>query len=160
MDITILSQYVVSYLTPFLPYLLKAGEKASEEIGKKFGVASWEQAKILWRKLHPKLNIRPAAQEAVRDWVEIPEDPDRQAALRVQLQKLLKENPTFAEELSHLMGPHFHSEVNVGNVASGAEVTGIEAQTVSGNAELTSRVTSKDVEAGKVTGISVKDVKR
>jgi hypothetical protein len=160
MDITILSQAIISFLAPFLPYLVKVGEKASEEIGKKFGVASWDQAKALWRKLHPKLNIRPAAQEAVRDLVEIPEDPDRQVALRVQLQKLFKENPSFAEELSHLMGPHFHSEVNVGNVRSEAEVTGIETQTVSGNAEFTSRVTSKDVEAGKVTGISIKEVKR
>jgi hypothetical protein len=45
MDITTLAKDVTLFLTPFLPYLLKAGEKAAEEAGKKLGGDAWERAK-------------------------------------------------------------------------------------------------------------------
>lgn len=47
MDIQGLAQQTVSFLTPFLPYLLKAGEKAAEEAGKKRGAGAWEAVKAL-----------------------------------------------------------------------------------------------------------------
>ncbi len=34
MDVTTLAKDLAVFLTPFLPYLLKAGEKAAEEAGK------------------------------------------------------------------------------------------------------------------------------
>lgn len=37
MDIATLAKDVTLFLTPFLPYLLKAGEKAVEEAGTKLG---------------------------------------------------------------------------------------------------------------------------
>lgn len=40
-------QQLTAFLAPFLPYLLKIGEKAAEEGGKRFGTAAWEQAKAL-----------------------------------------------------------------------------------------------------------------
>jgi len=55
MDVSQLAQVVTTFLTPFLPYLLKVGAKAAEEAGKKFGADAWEQAKALWGKLRPKV---------------------------------------------------------------------------------------------------------
>ena len=37
MNIVQLSQMLTTFLSPFLPYLIKAGEKAVEEVGNKFG---------------------------------------------------------------------------------------------------------------------------
>jgi hypothetical protein len=39
-----IARQIVQFLAPFLPYLLKAGEKAAEEAGRKLGAAAWEQA--------------------------------------------------------------------------------------------------------------------
>ncbi len=66
MDLQLLQQRT-TFLTPFLPYLLKAGEKAAEEAGKKLSEAAWEQAKTKGGKPHPKVETKPVAQEAMRD---------------------------------------------------------------------------------------------
>lgn len=78
-----------------LPYLLKAGEKAAEEMGKKVGSESLEWARSLWSKLKPKVEAKPAALEAVQDAANM----HAQAALRVQLRKLLAEDQSLAEEV-------------------------------------------------------------
>jgi hypothetical protein len=46
---------------------------------------------------------RPAAQEAARDLAAAPTDEDAQAALRVQLRKLLADDPALQQELSALL---------------------------------------------------------
>jgi len=89
MDMTTLVKDLAVLLTPLLPYLLKAGEKAAEEAGKKLGGDAWDRAKALWAKLRPKVEAKPAAQEAVQDAAAAPNDKDMQAALRLQLRKLL-----------------------------------------------------------------------
>ena len=103
MEIQTLAQNVVQFLTPFLPYLLqvgkKAGEKAIEEVGKKFGSETVEKAKSLWGKLRVNKNVERAAQ----DVAAMPDDPDAQAALRLQLKKLLKANESLAKDTVHLM---------------------------------------------------------
>jgi len=102
MDPQTLAQQIVPFLTPFLPYLLKAGEKAAEEVGEKLGGDAWEQAKALWSKLRPKIEAKPAAQEAAQDAAAEPDDPDAQAALRLQLKKLPTEDETRAGEIARL----------------------------------------------------------
>lgn len=102
MDITQLAQVVTAFLIPFLPYLLKAGEKAAEEAGKKLGADAWEQAKALWGKLRPKVEAQTAAQEAVEDVARAPTDEDAQAALRLQLKKLLSVDKALAAEVGQL----------------------------------------------------------
>ena len=67
MDSQTLAQQLVGSLAPFLPYLLKAGEEAAGEAGKKFGAEAWERAKALWAKLRPQVEAKPAAQEAAQD---------------------------------------------------------------------------------------------
>ena len=99
MDIAVLAKEVALFLTPFLPYLLKAGEKAAEEAGKKLGGDAWERAKGLWGNLRPKVESKPAAQEAVADAATEPTNEDAQAALRQQLRKLLTEDDQLAAEI-------------------------------------------------------------
>jgi hypothetical protein len=91
---------LVAFLAPFLPYLLKGGEKAAEEAGAMFGAAAWERAKALWSKLRPKVAAKPAAQEAVQDTAKAPDDEDARTVLRVQLKKLLADDPGLASEIA------------------------------------------------------------
>ena len=102
MDVTMLAKDLAVFLTPLLPYLLKAGEKAAEEAGKKLGGDAWDRAKGLWAKLRPKVEAKPAAQEAVQDAAAAPNDDDIQAALRLQLRKLLAEDAVLAREIERL----------------------------------------------------------
>jgi len=103
MDDQTLAQNVVHFLTPFLPYLLqvgkKAGGKAIEEIGKEFGAEAAKKAKALWHKLRVNKNVEEAAQ----DVAAMPDDPDAQAALRLQLKKLLKADELLAKDTVRLM---------------------------------------------------------
>jgi hypothetical protein len=102
MDVTTLAEDLAVFLTPFLPYLLKVGEKAAEEAGKKLGGDAWDRAKGLWAKLRPKAEAKPAAQEAVQDAAAAPNDEDIQASLRLQLRKLLAEDAVLAGEVARL----------------------------------------------------------
>ncbi len=102
MDISTLAQSLTTYLIPVLPYLLKAGEKAAEEAGKKLAGDAWDGAKALWAKLWPRVEAKPAALEAVRDAAQAPDNTDFQAALRLQLSKLL-EDQTLAAEIEQLL---------------------------------------------------------
>jgi hypothetical protein len=102
MDVITLAKDLAVFLTPLLPYLLKAGEKAAEEAGKKLGGDAWDRAKGLWVKLRPKVEAKPAAQEAVQDAAAAPNDEEIQAALRLQLRKLLAEDAVLAGEIERL----------------------------------------------------------
>lgn len=103
MEIATLVSNCLTFLTPFLPYLLKAGEHAAQEAGKQLGSDVWEQAKMLWQRLHPRVESRPAALEAFQDMARHPHEADIQAALRVQLRKLLADDPALANDITHLM---------------------------------------------------------
>jgi hypothetical protein len=117
MDTTTLAQNVAAFLIPVLPYLVKAGEEAAKEAGKKFGGDAWERAKALWGILRPKVEAKPAAQEAAQDVAQAPADPDAQAALRQQLKKLLSEDLALTQEIAHLWAEARAAGVTV--VASG-----------------------------------------
>ena len=78
------------------PYLGKAGEEAAKTVGKEGALAGlkvlgWLRGKVTGR-----------AKEALADVEENPDD-DHQAALRVQLAKLLKAEPGLLEELRALL---------------------------------------------------------
>ncbi len=125
MDHQTLAKQIVSFLTPFLPYLLKAGEKVAEEIGKKFSEAAWEKAQALWGKLRGKKEVVQVAQTAVA----LPENKGMQAALREEIANALQSDPALAEEIAQLMGKTRPAGTNVtasGNrsVAIGGDVTG------------------------------------
>jgi len=98
MDPTTLARSLVAFLTPFLPYLIKAGERAAEEASKKLGADAWEHAKALWGRLRSKPEVKSAAQ----DVAVMPDDPDAQAALCLQLRKLLAKDKALVAELTRL----------------------------------------------------------
>ncbi len=104
MNDTPLIPQLVQFLAPFLPYLLKAGEKAAEEMGRKFGAEAWELAQALWAKLRPKVEAKSAALEAAQDVGANPQDEDAQATLRQQLKKLLAEDQALAADIARLWG--------------------------------------------------------
>lgn len=125
MEITALVQTMTTLLAPALPYLLKAGESAASKIGED----AWEKAKTLWGKLAVKIKAKPSAQEAVEDVAKTPADEDAQAALRVQLKKLLSEDTGLAKELEQLIGEWKMSgstamAAGARSVAVGGEVKG------------------------------------
>ncbi|HHH42146.1 MAG TPA: hypothetical protein ENK56_09115 [Chloroflexi bacterium] len=134
MDPQTLAQQIVPFLTPFLPYLLKAGEKAAEEAGKKLGADAWEKAKSLWAKLRPKVEAKPAAQEAAQDVAADPDDEDAQAALRLQLKKLLAKDAGLAEEVARLWEEAQATDVTVAAVGNRSVAIGGNA---SGNVIVT-----------------------
>ncbi|MCC3528846.1 MAG: hypothetical protein JGK21_11700 [Microcoleus sp. PH2017_22_RUC_O_B] len=94
---------LVSLMAPFLPFLIKAGEKASEEIGQGLGSDAWTKAKGIWEKLQPKVSEKPTCKEAVEDVAKQPENQDFQVVLRVQLEKLFKQEPDLYEQIERLM---------------------------------------------------------
>ena len=135
MDVTILATEITAFLAPFLPDLVKLGGKAAEEASKKLGVDALESAKGLWGKLRPKVEVKPAAQEAVTDVVAAPRDEDAQAALRLQLKKILAEDEKLADEVSRMWQKAKASNVKAiargersvsigGNVSGSVIVTG------------------------------------
>jgi hypothetical protein len=117
LDVLLLAKEAVTFLAPFLPYLIKSGEALAEEAGKKVGEqaggGAWEKAKTLWAKLRPKVETKPAAREALEDLVANPNDEDTRAALRMQLRKLFVEDELFAQEIAKIQNDVKQSGVNV-----------------------------------------------
>jgi hypothetical protein len=99
----LLSHAVTTTLIPVLPYLFKAGDKVTERTGKQVAGEAWEWSKELWAKLRPKVEAKPAALEAAQGVAKTPDDPDAQAALRVQFRKLLTEDEALAGQVSQLI---------------------------------------------------------
>lgn len=132
MDVALLTKF----LFPFLPYLLKMGEKAAEEAGKKlgekFGGDAWEKAKALWMKLSPNVQAKEAAHEAAKDVANDPENEDAQAALRQQLKKLFNEDSILASEISHLF-EEAKQTGSVSNVIASGERAVAVGSSASGN---------------------------
>ena len=127
-DINALSKELAAYLQPFLPYLLKAGEKALEEAAKKFGAVAVEKAQALWGRLRGQEKIVEAAQ----DVAALPDDQDTQAALRLQIKKLLQSDESLRQELSGLWqetrqavgGDFIQMHVNVSGHAQVGDIIG------------------------------------
>lgn len=130
------------FLAPFLPFLLKLGNKAAETAAGKFGEDAWTRAKAVWAKLQPKVEAKAAAQEAVADVAESPEDEDYQTALRVQLKKLLENDAALAAAIAQIMqsgtsaAPQTQIRQNVkgkGNQVIGQVVGGTVFGNIQGN---------------------------
>jgi hypothetical protein len=103
MEITTL----IAFLSPFLPFLLKLGdkaaEKATESAAGKFGEASWAKAQAVWEKLSPKVEAKESAKEAVLDVANAPEDEEFQIALKVQLKKMLAQDEALANAIAQIL---------------------------------------------------------
>ena len=82
-------------LQPYLPILLTG---AATEMGKRVPDAIGE----LWKTLTARMKQKPAATEALDDLTQTPDDPDAQAAFRMQVKKLLRDED-FAAQLAALL---------------------------------------------------------
>jgi hypothetical protein len=130
---------LTAFLAPLLPYLLRAGQQAAEEAGRRIGGDAWEHAKALWGRLRLSVEARPAAREAVADVEAAPDDVDAQAALRHQLKKLLGEDEALAQDVARLWKE--------------AEAAGVTAVTVSASGERSIAV-GRDASGIFITGDS------
>jgi hypothetical protein len=83
-----IARQIVPFLAPFLPYLLKAGEKAAEEAGRKLGAAAWEQAQALWARLRRKKNVEQVAHTVAA----LPDNQALREALREEIARALAED--------------------------------------------------------------------
>jgi hypothetical protein len=118
MDPVSMATTAVAFLSP---YLVKAGEKAAENIGEKLPA----QVGKVWTAITSKFRGRPSAEKAVTDWVAQPEDTDNEAAFRKELRDVLKADRTFLTELSQLLtSVQPESRDTVVNIGSGVVATG------------------------------------
>ena len=93
-----LAQKIGAFLLPLLPYLLKVGDKAAEEVGKKIGGEGWERAKALWERLRRKKAVEQVAQTAAA----LPDNQALREALREEIARALQEDSALREEIARL----------------------------------------------------------
>ncbi|MGD1858255.1 MAG: hypothetical protein ACFB2W_28800 [Leptolyngbyaceae cyanobacterium] len=151
-----LAALLASFLSPFLPHLLKLGKPVAEEAGKalggKLGEGTWETAKTAWGKLSAKVTAKPLAKGAAEALAENGEDEDAQEIWVSQLKKVLAANPELARELQTLL----EKEAKVVNQVAlkGVKADSIEAgnltQEAGANAERVNQEALTDVEAGSI----------
>ena len=116
MDPATIATAVVTFLIP----LLAEGGKSAAKKGGEALVAALER----------RFKEKPAAQEALEDVKKDPQDEDLQAALRVQLKKLLAADEAFRAELTQLL-EQLKSTSGGGVLAQGEGA--VAAQTVGGS---------------------------
>jgi hypothetical protein len=90
MTLDLLAGLAATAVRLLVSFLTGAGEAASQKAGED-----------IYRELKRRLRGRAAAKEALAELERQPGDTDIQAAVRVQLRKLLQEDKPFAEYLRH-----------------------------------------------------------
>jgi len=124
-NIVELAQKIATFLMPLLPYLLKIGDKAAEDVGKKIGGEAWDKAKALWDKLRRKKSVEQVAQTAAA----LPDNQALREALREEIARALQEDSTLQREVARLWGEAGAAGVTVTasgshSVAIGGDVIG------------------------------------
>ncbi len=127
MDIAVLT----AFLAPFLPFLMKLGNKVAEGAAQKSGEDGWDKAKAVWEKLHPKVEAKEEAKLAVQQVVAKPESEARIAVLREELETLLKENPDLAAAIAQIMESDSPASSSVTNI----DLQGENTQSAGDNAK-------------------------
>jgi hypothetical protein len=85
-------------VTALLPFLVEGGKAAAKKIGDRVG----DNVIKLYDTLKAKL-VRASAKEALADLEQAPENTDRQAAMRVQLEKALSEDKALRDALAAIL---------------------------------------------------------
>ena len=126
-----LSTDAAAFLQPYLPVIaMKAAEKIGEGLPEAVGK--------LWSAIRAKFATRPAADESALDLLQSPDDPDLQAAFRVQLKKALESDAAFAEQIQKIISQTTISASTVdGAVAIGnhAKAVGKDGVLIEGNVQ-------------------------
>jgi hypothetical protein len=102
---------LTAFLAPFLPTLMKLGGKVLEGVAAKSGETAGTKlteqaitkANGIWAKLFPKIEAKEAAKEAAEDVAKAPTNDDAQAALRLQLKKILDSDPDLAAAIAQIL---------------------------------------------------------
>jgi len=93
---------LASFLAPLLPSLLHAGQSTLDDVVSRVGAEAVKHAEGLWARLWPKIQEKPAAEEAARDVADRPQDARAQGALELQLEKLLASDTGLAADVERL----------------------------------------------------------
>ena len=103
MDIALLA----TFLSPFLPHLIKLGgqaaEKVTEVVSEKFGEAAWVKAQKIWDRLSPEVEAKEDIKVAATQVAAKPDSTARQAVFQEELEALLKENPELVQVIAQIM---------------------------------------------------------
>ncbi len=126
---------LTAFLAPFLPYVLKAGDRFASDAATRFGEQAWAHARRLWDRLRSSVAEEPSVQMAAQEVAASPDDERARAFLELQLERLLEAHPTLADELELLWDDATAANVvasgdrnvAVGRDASGTIVTGDDA---------------------------------
>jgi len=86
-------------VTVLAPYIVKAGEKTAEKLGEMLPAGVGK----VWTAITGRFKGKPAAESATIDLVAQPNDEDNQTAFRIQLKKVLENDPGFMTELAQLL---------------------------------------------------------
>ena|SRR5437870_4833270 len=129
LDLAILAKDIITFLAPFMRYLVKAGEGFAEEAGRKISDQGWDKAKGLWARLQPELQARPATRELIGSLAKNPTDENSLTALAVQLKNVLAENESLARQVAMMHEEAKQTVTHVSaigerSVAIGGNVTG------------------------------------
>jgi hypothetical protein len=99
MDISQFGGLAANTLTMLQPYLITLAAAAAQKMGEAVPAAVGK----VWALLEHRMNQKPAAKEALDDLKQNPQDPDLQTVTKVQLTKMIREDPDFARELANLL---------------------------------------------------------
>jgi hypothetical protein len=94
---------IAGLLAPFLASLLNIGQQAGTQAAEALGSEAGKLASRVWDRISGKVETKPAAQEAAQDVAAQPDDADAVAALRIQLRKILEEDPELQRELAAIL---------------------------------------------------------
>ena len=136
MDANTLNTLALNTYQALQPYWPLFAAKAAETLGEK----APEAIGNLWTAVKERFARKPAAEETLRDLLKNPDDPDLQAAFRVQMKKLLEEDDAFAGQVARLV------ESAASHIESRADVKGDQNVVVQG--------------AGNVVTVTASDAKK
>ena len=102
MDYLQIATTATTLLVPLLSYLIRGGEKAAEEAGKKLGTAAWDKTKALYEAIRGKLAGDAYAKETLKRAAEKPESESRQAALAEVIAEKAEVDSEFGPQLARL----------------------------------------------------------
>ena|SRR2546423_1682966 len=107
-DIAHIAATIVTLLAPFTPYLLDVskavGQKWAETLAEKGGEAAWNEARVIWEKIHTRFGDNAQVKGAALMVSTDPDDIDAQTYFAKALGMHLQEDPELAEDLLHLLG--------------------------------------------------------
>lgn len=99
---------VVTFVAPFIPYLLEegkaVGQKWAETLAERGGEATWNNAKAIWGKIQSHFGKDARVNGTALMVSDYPGDESYQTMLATVLGNHLKEDPQLAEELLQLAG--------------------------------------------------------